>query len=569
MARTQKIKTQKGKTTKTKSKVKVMLLGGLQEIGKNLTVIEYEEHIVIIDCGLAFPDDEMLGIDLVIPDISYLEKNANKIHGILLTHGHEDHIGALPFVLRSINVPIYATALTMGILKRKLEEYRLPNTPDLRTVIAGDVVNLGVFKAEFVRVNHSIADACAIAIRTPAGVIFHTGDFKLDVSPIDGKMMDVTRIGEIGNEGVLLMLGESTNAERVGYTPSERTVGKSLDAIFANNKEKRIIIATFSSNVHRVQQIVDASVKHGRKIAIIGRSMLNVVGAATELDYIKAPAGAIIDIKEIRKYNHENLTLITTGSQGEPMSALYRMAFSEHDKVKLGAKDLVVLSSSPIPGNEKLVGKIVNALTKSGIKVVNDSIADVHVSGHACSEELKLMLALVRPRFFMPIHGEIKHLYAHKEIAEFMGISPKDIFIGENGMVLELDKKSAKWNGSVTAGKVLVDGAGVGDVGNIVLRDRRLLSQDGLIVVVATVDIQEGLLISGPEVVSRGFVYVRESEQLIEEIRKLAQRTIITALDDGVRDWTELKNAVRDALSAALYSKTKRKPMILPVIMNL
>lgn len=569
MARTQKIKTQKGKTTKTKSKVKVMLLGGLQEIGKNLTVIEYEEHIVIIDCGLAFPDDEMLGIDLVIPDISYLEKNANKIHGILLTHGHEDHIGALPFVLRSINVPIYATALTMGILKRKLEEYRLPNTPDLRTVIAGDVVNLGVFKAEFVRVNHSIADACAIAIRTPAGVIFHTGDFKLDVSPIDGKMMDVTRIGEIGNEGVLLMLGESTNAERVGYTPSERTVGKSLDAIFANNKEKRIIIATFSSNVHRVQQIVDASVKHGRKIAIIGRSMLNVVGAATELDYIKAPAGAIIDIKEIRKYNHENLTLITTGSQGEPMSALYRMAFSEHDKVKLGAKDLVVLSSSPIPGNEKLVGKIVNALTKSGIKVVNDSIADVHVSGHACSEELKLMLALVRPRFFMPIHGEIKHLYAHKEIAEFMGISPKDIFIGENGMVLELDKKSAKWNGTVTAGKVLVDGAGVGDVGNIVLRDRRLLSQDGLIVVVATVDIQEGLLISGPEVVSRGFVYVRESEQLIEEIRKLAQRTIITALDDGVRDWTELKNAVRDALSAALYSKTKRKPMILPVIMNL
>ncbi len=571
MAKTQKTKTQKEKTTKTKSKskVKVMLLGGLQEIGKNLTVIEYEEHIVIIDCGLAFPDDEMLGIDLVIPDISYLEKNANKIHGILLTHGHEDHIGALPFVLRSINVPIYATALTMGILKRKLEEYRLPNTPDLRTVMAGDVVNLGVFKAEFVRVNHSIADACAIAIKTPAGVIFHTGDFKLDVSPIDGKMMDVTRIGEIGNEGVLLMLGESTNAERVGYTPSERTVGKSLDSIFANNKEKRIIIATFSSNVHRVQQIVDASVKHGRKIAIIGRSMLNVVGAATELDYIKAPAGAIIDIKEIRKYNHENLTLITTGSQGEPMSALYRMAFSEHDKVKLGAKDLVVLSSSPIPGNEKLVGKIVNALTKSGIKVVNDSIADVHVSGHACSEELKLMLALVRPKFFMPIHGEIKHLYAHKEIAEFMGISPKDIFIGENGMVLELDKKSAKWNGSVTAGKVLVDGAGVGDVGNIVLRDRRLLSQDGLIVVVATVDIQEGLLISGPEVVSRGFVYVRESEALIEEIRKLAQRTIITVLDDGVRDWTELKNAVRDALSAALYNKTKRKPMILPVIMNL
>ena len=552
-----------------KSKVKVMLLGGLHEIGKNLTVIEYEDHMIIIDCGLAFPDDDMLGVDLVIPDITYLEKNAEKIHGILLTHGHEDHIGALPYVLRSINVPIYGTPLTLGILKRKLEEFSLLKKCDLRPVIAGDIINLGVFKAEFIHVNHSIADACSIAIRTPAGIIFHTGDFKLDVSPIDGKMMDLTRIGEIGNEGVTLMLGESTNSERQGFTPSEKNVGKSLESVFANNKNKRIVIATFSSNVHRVQQILDASVRHGRKVAIIGRSMINVVGAATELDYIDVPPGTIIDIKDIKRYNHENLTLITTGSQGEPMSALYRMAFSEHDKVTLGPKDLVVLSSSPIPGNEKLVGKIVNALVKSGIKVVNDSIADVHVSGHACSEELKLMLALVKPKFFMPIHGEVKHLYAHKEIAEFMGISPKNIFVGENGMVLEVDKKSAKWNGTVQSGRVLVDGSGVGDVGNIVLRDRKLLSQDGLIVVVATVDIHEGLLISGPEVVSRGFVYVRESEELMEEVRKKAQSTLNDALYDGVRDWTELKNLLRDELSKLLYSKTKRKPMILPVIMNL
>ena len=552
-----------------RSKVKVMLLGGLHEIGKNLTVIEYEDHMIIIDCGLAFPDDDMLGVDLVIPDITYLEKNSEKIHGVLITHGHEDHIGAIPYLLRSINVPIYGTPLTLGILKRKLEEASLLKKADLRPVIAGDVINLGVFKAEFIHVNHSIADACSIAINTPSGVIFHTGDFKLDVSPIDGKMMDLTRIGEIGNAGVTLMLGESTNAERQGFTPSEKNVGKSLESVFSNNKDKRIVIATFSSNVHRVQQILDASVRHGRKVAIIGRSMINVVGAASELDYINVPEGTIIDIKDIKRYNHENLTLITTGSQGEPMSALYRMAFSEHDKVKLGAKDLVVLSSSPIPGNEKLVGKIVNALVKSGIKVVNDSIADVHVSGHACSEELKLMLALVKPKFFMPIHGEVKHLYAHKEIAEFMGVPSKNIFIGENGMVLELDKKSAKWNGSVQAGRVLIDGSGVGDVGNIVLRDRKLLSQDGLIVVVATVDMQEGLLISGPEVVSRGFVYVRESEALMEEIRKKAQKTISDTLYDGVRDWTELKNAVRDELSKLLYNKTKRKPMILPVIMDL
>ncbi len=560
------------KNTRTKkrsrSPLKVMMLGGLQEIGKNLTVLEYEDHIIVIDCGLAFPDDDMPGVDLVIADISYLEANAHKIHALFLTHGHEDHIGGIPFFLRSINVPIYGTSLTLGILARKLEEYSLPQHPDLRPVVAGDVIDAGVFHAEFIHVNHSIADACAIAVKTPVGTVFHTGDFKLDVSPIDGKIMDLTRIGEIGNEGVLLMLGESTNAERAGYTPSEKNVGKSLEAIFSNNKTKRIVIATFSSNVHRVQQIIDASVRHGRKVAVIGRSMINVVGAALELGYIEAPDGAIIDIKEIKKYNNENLTLITTGSQGEPMSALYRMAFNEHDKVRLGADDLVVLSSSPIPGNEKLISKIVNALVLNGISVVNDSSADVHVSGHACSEELKLMLALVRPKFFMPIHGEVKHLYAHKAIAEFMGIPATNIFVGENGRVLELDGEGARFNGSVPAGKLLIDGSGIGDVGNIVLRDRKVLSQDGIIIVAATIDMVAGMLVCGPDIVSRGFVYVRESEELMDEIKRVAEKSIEKSLKNGVRDWAEIKTSLKDALGSALYSRTKRKPMVLPVLLG-
>lgn len=559
--------TRKGK--RAQSPLKVMMLGGLGEIGKNLTVLEYDGHIVVIDCGLAFPDDDMLGVDLVIADISYLEENAHKIHALLLTHGHEDHIGGIPFLLRKINMPIYGTALTLGILQRKLEEYSLPQRPDLRTVVAGDVVDAGVFHAEFVHVNHSIADACAIAIRTPVGTVFHTGDFKLDVSPIDGKIMDLTRIGEIGNEGVLLMLGESTNAERAGYTPSERNVGKSLDSIFANNKSKRIVIATFSSNVHRVQQIIDASIRYGRKVAVIGRSMINVVGAAKELGYIDAPEGTIIDIKEIKKYNQESLTLITTGSQGEPMSALYRMAFNEHDKVRLGTDDLVVLSSSPIPGNEKLISKIINALVLNGISVVNDQSADVHVSGHACSEELKLMLALVKPKFFMPIHGEAKHLHAHKAIAEFMGIPATNIFIGENGRVLELDGEGAKWNGSVPSGRLLIDGSGIGDVGNIVLRDRKILSQDGIIIVAATIDMVAGMLVSGPDIVSRGFVYVRESEELMDEIKRIAEKNIEKSLQNGVRDWAELKSNLRDALGQALYAKTKRKPMVIPVMLEL
>ncbi len=547
-----------------------MFLGGLEEIGKNLCVIEYGEHIVIVDCGVAFPDEEMPGVDLVIPDITYLEQNAERVRGILLTHGHEDHIGALPYVLRTLAVPVYGTALTLGILRNKLAEFRFPKKPDLRTVSAGDRVELGPFCAEFIHVNHSIPDACALAIRTPVGVIFHTGDFKLDVSPIDGQMMDVGRISRLGDEGVLLMLGESTNAERVGYTPSERRVGSSLEHLFMKYPDRRLVVATFSSNVHRVQQIIDASARHGRRVVVLGRSMMNVVGAAVELGYINPPEGAIIAPEEMKRFRPEQLTIITTGSQGEPMSALYRMAFGEHDRVKLTARDVVVLSSSAIPGNEKLIGKIVNALVKSGIRVENDdSIADIHVSGHACSEELKFMMTMLRPRFFMPIHGEPRHLFAHKEIAEFMGMDPKNIFIGENGRVLEVDAKSAKFNGTVPSGNVLVDGSGVGDVGAVVLRDRKLLSQDGLMVVVATVDIRDGLLISGPEIVSRGFVYVKEAEKLMDQVRKEAQRKLCELLDNGVRDWSLLKNGVKDELSRLLFQKTKRRPMILPIIMNL
>lgn len=550
------------------AKLRVVSLGGLQEIGKNMTAIEYGEDIIVVDCGLAFPDDDMLGIDLVIPDISYLIKNASKVRAILLTHGHEDHIGAVPYVLQQINVPVYGTRLTMGILANKLSEMPPKEIPDLYTVEAGDVISLGVFKAEFIHVNHSIADACAISIRTPVGTVFHSGDFKLDVSPIDGNMMDLTRIGEIGRSGVTLLLCESTNSERPGFTPSERTVGNSLEQLFTQYEGHRMIIATFSSNVHRVQQIINASHKHGRKVAVLGRSMVNVIGAASELGYMNLPDNVLIDINEIKRYKPEKLTLITTGSQGEPMSALYRIAFSEHDKVKLAPNDIVVLSASAIPGNEKLVGRIINALVKNGIKVVNDSVAEVHVSGHACREELKLLMSLLKPKYFMPIHGEDRHLYANKEIAEFMGIPSNHIFVGEVGRVLEIDRRSARFNGTVTSGKVLVDGSGVGDIGSVVLRDRKHLSQDGLIVVVVTVNMEESLILSGPDIVSRGFVYVRESEELMEEARKVALRVLERAMKRKVRDYMQIKSAIRDDLSKFIFAKTKRDPMILPVIMD-
>ncbi len=555
--------------SKNNSKLKIIPLGGLGEIGKNITVLEYENDIIVVDCGLGFPDDDMLGVDLVIPDVTYLEKNIDKVRGFVLTHGHEDHIGALPYVLKTVNAPVYGTRLAVGIVANKLTEHTFKTKPQLNAVEAGDVVKLGVFSVEFVRVNHSIADACALSVKTPHGIVFFSGDFKLDLTPVEGKIMDIPRIGEIGNHGVTMLLCESTNVERPGYTPSEKKVGKSLDGILVQYPDKRVIIATFSSNVHRVQQIINASAAHGRKVAVTGRSMINIVNTAIELGYMTVPDGTLIDINEIKRYRDDQLTIITTGSQGEPMSALYRMAFADHDKVKLGPGDLVVISANPIPGNEKLIGNIINELFRKGVSVLYDALADVHVSGHACQEELKLMHALTKPKFFMPVHGEYRHLINHKNLAVEMGMAENHIFIPEIGKVLEIDRNGAKWNGTVPSGKILVDGYGVGDVGNIVLRDRRHLSQDGIIIVVATVDIENHLLISGPDVVSRGFVYVREAEELMDEIRGIARSAVEGCLDNGVTDWSELKGCVKDDLAKFLYQKTKRKPMILPVIMNM
>ena len=552
---------------KSKNKLRVIPLGGILEIGENMTVLEYGNDMIVVDCGLGFPDEEMPGIDLVIPDISYIEANKEKLKGIVLTHGHEDHIGAIPYVLRSINPPIYGTKLTLGIIKNKLKELKPPNEPNFKCVQAGEIVRLGAFNVEFIRVNHSIADACCLAIHTPVGTVIHTGDFKLDTSPIDGEMMNLTRLGELGNKGVLLLLCESTNAERPGFTMSERKVGESLEHIFRDHEDKRVIIATFSSNVHRVQQIIDISAKHGRKVAVTGRSMINVLGAATELGYMNIPERTLIDISEIKKYRPEQLTLITTGSQGEPMSALHRMAYSDHSQVKLGPSDLVVLSASAIPGNEKLVSRVINEMLKSGVTVLHNDVADVHVSGHACQEELKLMQALTKPKYFMPIHGEYRHLAANCELARYMGMDNSHIFMPDLGRALEIDKKSAKLGETVPAGKILVDGYGVGDVGNIVLRDRKHLSQDGLVIIVATVDMHDRVLLSGPDVVSRGFVYVRESEELFENVRKLALDSFFDSLDDPRCDRSRIKQNVKDAVSKFLYSKTKRKPMVLPIVM--
>jgi len=556
------------KIRKDKGKIRIIPLGGLHEIGKNLTVIEYENDMIAIDCGLGFPDEDMLGIDLVIPDVTYLEQNQDRLRGIFLTHGHEDHIGAIPYVLRTVNPPIYGTKLTVGIVKNKLEEHTLPWDPDLHTVSAGETIRAGAISVEFIRVNHSIADACCLAIHTPLGTLIHTGDFKLDITPIQGEMMNITRLGELGKKGVLMLMCESTNAERPGFTPSEKKVGKSLEYIFTTNKEKRIVISTFSSNVHRVQQIIDISAQHGRKVAVTGRSMLNIMGAAIELGYMKVPKDVLIDINDIKRYKPEQLTLVTTGSQGEPMSALYRMAYSEHSQVTLGANDVVVLSSSAIPGNEKTVSRVINELSRRGVKVLNDSSMEVHVSGHACQEELKLMQALVKPKYFMPIHGEYRHLAANRELALSLGMDSNNIFISEIGRVLEIDRRSAKLSESVQSGNVLVDGDSVGDIGNIVLRDRKHLAQDGLVVIVASVDLVDRLLLSGPEVVSRGFVYVRESEELMEEVREVA----VTALFQSLRvrgkvDKMQFKNRVRDDVARFLTSKTKRKPMVLPIIL--
>jgi ribonuclease J len=553
-----------------KAKLRIIPLGGLHEIGKNMTVVEYGNDIIIVDCGIGFPDeDEMPGIDLIIPDVTYLEQNRDRIRGMVLTHGHEDHIGGIPYILQKLDVPIYGTRLALGILENKLQEHTLPWQADLRCVSAGDVIRLGSsFAVEFIHVNHSIADACALAIKTPLGTVVHTGDFKLDMTPIEGEMMNLTRFGELGREGVLLLMCESTNAERPGHTPSEKVVGKSLETIFTMNPDKRIVIATFSSNVHRVQQIIDVSARHKRKVAVTGRSMINIVSASVALGYMKVPDGVLIDINDIKRYKPEELTLITTGSQGEPMSALHRMAFGDHSQVALGLSDLVVLSASAIPGNEKLVGRIINELTKMGVGVIDDAAADVHVSGHACQEEIKLVQGLVKPRYLMPVHGEYKHLAANRELGISMGIPSQNIFISDIGKVLEIDEKGARFAGSVPAGVVLIDGLGVGDVGNIVLRDRKHLSQDGLIVVVATVDAASREIIAGPDIVSRGFVYVRESEEMMEEVRRIAAGAINQCLDSGSFDWYEIKNRVKDGITRYLYNRTKRKPMILPIIMD-
>lgn len=551
--------------TKTE-KLKIIPLGGMNEIGKNMTVFEFGDDAFIVDCGLAFPDDEMLGIDLVIPDTTYLAKIKDKIKAIVLTHGHEDHIGALPYVLKDFNFPVYATRLTLGIVANKLKEARLGKTTNLIEVKIGGRIKLGCFEVEFIRVNHSIADAVALAIHTPIGTVLHTGDFKIDLTPIEGEMMDLARIGELGKKGLLALMSDSTNVERPGSTMSERKVGESLDSIFQKSGGRRLIVASFASNVHRVQQIIDAATKHDRKVAISGRSMVNIISVATSLGYMKIPEGVLVDIDAISRYPHDKMVLITTGSQGEPMSALYRMAFSDHKKVEIGIHDLVVISASPIPGNEKSVSKIINELFKAGAEVIYEALAEIHVSGHACQEELKLILALAKPKYFIPVHGEYRHLIKHAGLAKYMGMDTRNIFVLEIGSVLELDRFSGKIAGNVPSGKILVDGLGVGDVGNIVLRDRKHLAEDGLIVVVATLDEDNGSLLSGPDIVSRGFVYVRESEDLIEGIKSVCREILLKCEVNRITDWSSIKNKVKESLSEFLYEKTKRKPMILVVI---
>lgn len=552
--------------TKKKNKLKIIPLGGMEEIGKNMTAFEYGENIIVVDCGLAFPEDEMLGIDLVIPDVTYLEKNVEKVHGILVTHGHEDHIGALPYVLKRLPVPIYGTELTLGLIENKLSEHELNEPVDLRKIKAGQTIQLGPFKIEFIHTTHSIADAVALAIDTPVGMVFHTGDFKIDQTPIEGDPINLTRMAELGKKGVLLLISDSTNVERPGYTMSEKTVGETFDNVF-RGANGRIIVASFASNIHRVQQIVNSAVKYGRKVALVGRSMLNVVRTASKLGYLSFPEDTIIDIDRINKFRPEQVVIITTGSQGEPMSALARIAASTHKKVEIMEGDLVIISASPIPGNEKFVYRVINDLFKQGADVIYDSLAETHVSGHAKQEELKLMQRLIKPKYFMPGHGEYRMLKKHAKLAMSLGMDEKNIFIMQNGKVLELSSKTANLNGSVQSGSILVDGLGVGDVGDVVLRDRKILSEDGLIVVVSTID-AKGNLLAGLEVMSRGFVYVKESEELMEEIKNIATEALLKNLNKKGNNYTAVKNGIKDELSNFLYRKTMRRPMIIPVIVE-
>ncbi len=549
-----------------KPPVKISFLGGLNEIGKNITLIECEGDIVIVDCGMAFPDGDMLGVDLVIPDFSYIEQNVDKVRGIVLTHGHEDHIGGLPFLLSKINVPLYGTPLTLGLVENKLREHSLINKVKLNTVNAGSTIKLGCMDIKFIHVNHSIPDSVAFAIKTPGGTVVHTGDFKIDCTPISGDTIDLSSFAQVGDEGVLALLAESTNANRPGYTRTERMISESLDSLFKKAEQYRIIIATFASNVNRVQQIVDCAEKHGRKVAFSGRSMINYMDVASKLGYLRVPENILIDLDMLRKYPPEQIVLVTTGSQGEPMSALSRMAYSDHRKVMVGEGDFIIISANPIPGNEKTVGNVVDELLKRGCKVIYESMYDVHVSGHACQEELKLMHRLVRPKYFIPVHGEHKHLRKHAELAEFLGMERKNIFIGDIGKTVELCGDYMKEAASVPAGKVFVDGLGVGDVGSIVLRDRKHLGQDGLIIIVASLDVYDGHVISGPDIVSRGFVYVRESEGLLDEVRRLALGILEDCAEKNIQEWGVIKNRLREEISKLISQRTRRSPMILPIL---
>lgn len=561
----------RGRTTRRKKeeepKVRLYFLGGLNEIGKNFTLVECGPDMFIIDCGMAFPSDELLGVDLVIPDFTFVEQNRDRIRGIVLTHGHEDHIGSLPYLLKKVNLPVYGTALTLGLVEGKLEEHGLKNQVHMEVRSPGDHVVFGCMDVEFIHVNHSISDAVAFAIHTPAGVIVHTGDFKIDFTPVQGGMIDLGRFAELGKQGVLALLADSTNAERPGYTKTEQSVFQTFEHFFSVAENDRLIIATFASNISRVQQIINCAVRHGRKVAFSGRSMLNVMGIAARLGYLEIPDGVLIDIDMINRYPREQVVLVTTGSQGEPMSALSRMAFADHRKVEVGPGDTIIISARPIPGNEKTVGTVVDELLKRGCRVVYESMYEVHVSGHACQEELKIMQAIVRPQYFIPVHGEQKHLRKHADLARQMGLPDDHIFIGDVGSAVELSKSGMKQLSDVPAGCVMVDGLGVGDVGSVVLRDRRHLGEDGLIVVVCTIDRESGQVVSGPDVVSRGFVYVRESEELMEEIRRLVDSILESSRGD-YRDWGMLKTRIRDGLSRLLFERTRRSPMILPIIME-
>ncbi|KMT21308.1 ribonuclease J [Clostridium cylindrosporum] len=550
-----------------KEKVKVIPLGGVNEIGKNMTVIETKNEIVIVDCGLAFPDEEMYGVDIVIPDVSYLIKNKDKVKGVVLTHGHEDHIGALPYFLKQLNVPVYSTRLTIGIIETKLKEHGILSSSTLKVVSPRDIISFDEISVEFIRNNHSIPDSCSLAIHTPAGIIIHTGDFKVDYTPINGDVMDLGRFAELSKKGILLLLADSTNVERPGSTVSEKAVGDTFMRMFSE-ATGRVIVATFASNVHRIQQIIDAAYKYRRKVAISGRSIENIVEVARTLGYLNGPEDIFVSIDDIEKYPKNKIVIITTGSQGEPMSALSRMSNSEHRKVEIIEGDLIIISASPIPGNEKLISKVINQLFKKGANVIYESISHIHVSGHAFQEELKLIHSITKPKFFMPVHGEYRHLKQHSNLAQKMGMNKSNVFILDLGQTLELTRDSARINGNVAAGQVLVDGLGVGDVGNIVLRDRKHLSQDGILTVVVTIDRTTGKVIAGPDIISRGFVYVRESEHLMDEAKIIVRNCLETCLENQIREWSALKSNIRDELRDYLYQKTKRKPMILPIIME-